>query len=166
MTANVLKLKMISRSSSGQIIKIIALISFVWLVLDFALFYSTGFMSSNHHTVSEIKMPVEEIREPRLVVYVDDNGEDDDLMNLDNLVDIDQKVSMNDKRMPDLLKQQKENRVDVNIEEVEAERWVGNAQPNNSVIEHNQLKDDELKRHDQINDDSDFYEKVSWNFRI
>ena len=59
MTANVLKLKMISRSNSGQIIKIIALTSFVWLVLDFALFYSTGFMSSNYHTVSEIKMPVE-----------------------------------------------------------------------------------------------------------
>ena len=166
MAANVLKLKMISRSSSGQIIKIIALTSFVWLVLDLALFYSTGFMSSNYHTVSEIKMPVEEIREPRLVVYVDDD-EDDDLINLDNLVDIDQKVSMNDKRMSDLFKRQKENRVDVNIEEVEAERWVGDAQTNNNeVIEHNHLKDDELKGHDQINEDSVFYGKVSWNFGI
>ena len=42
------------------------------------------------------KCPLKEIREPRLVVNVDDN-EDDDLINLDNLVDIDQKVSMNDK---------------------------------------------------------------------
>ena len=163
---NVPELKMMSRSSSGQIIKIIALTSFVWLVLNFALFYSTGFMSSNYHTASEMKMPVEEVRKPRLVVYVDDDGEDDDFINLDDPVDDNEKVPKNQKSMLDLLKRKKENRIDAHLEELKAEKWVGGAQPNNnSAIEHNLVWDGELKRRDQINVNSVFYEKVSWHFR-
>ena len=162
MTTNVLKLKMMTRSSSGQIIKIIALTSLVWLVLDFALFYSTGFMSSNYHTGSNIKMPIEEIRKPRLVVSVDDYGDDDGLVNLNNLRDDNPNVSKNHKSMLDLLKRQKESGIDGNAEEITAERWVGNALSNDKgVIEYNLLRDDELKRHDQIHDDSVSYEKVN-----
>ena len=162
MTANILKLKMMTRSSSGQIIKIIALTSLVWLVLDFALFYSTGFMSSNYDTVSDIKMPIEEIRKPRLEVFVDDYGDDDGLVNLNNLIEDNLNVSKNHKNMLDLLKRQKENGIDVNAEEITAERWVGNAQLNNNgAVEYSLLRDDELKRQNQIHGDSFSYEKVN-----
>lgn len=53
----------------SHIIKVIAVTSFIWLALDIALFYSTGFMSERE-TRSQVKLPVEKVKTPRVVADV------------------------------------------------------------------------------------------------